>query len=159
MQDNLFYKQYQQFISCDGVFSGIYAHGVRIKKAAAYAGERVVFGRPIGANQGIQFPLADAYAKLECAWLATLKAAVLYDKGANAKEVGDIANIAKYMSVEAAFEAVCHAMQTHGGYGYTKEYHVERWLREIILIRVAPISQQMTLNYISEHILGMPKSY
>ena len=83
----------------------------------------------------------------------------MYDNGEDAKRVGDIANIAKYAAVEAAFKAVSQAMQTHGGYGYAKEYHVERWLREIMLVRVAPITQEMTLNYIGANILRMPKSY
>lgn len=146
----------ERFIAAAGAVG---AGRLAIKKAVEYAKERKVFGRPIGANQGIQFPLAEAYAELECAWLATLRSAVLYDKGEDAKQVGDIANIAKYAAVEAAFKAISRAMQTHGGYGYTKEYHVERWLREIMLVRVAPITQEMTLNYIGANILGMPKSY
>ena len=130
-----------------------------INTAAKYSNQRKVFGNPIGANQGVQFPLASAYAKLECAWLAVLKAAVLYDRQESPKLVGDISNMAKFAAVEAGVDAVYHAMQAHGGYGYAKEYHVERWFREIQLMRLAPISQQMTLNYIGEHILGMPKSY
>ncbi len=130
-----------------------------IRAAAKYAGERIVFDRPIGANQGIQMPLAAAYAKVECARLAVLKAAALYDRQASSKLIGDISNLAKYAAVEAAMEATYSAMQAHGGYGYAKEYHVERWWREIQLLRLAPISQQMTLNYIGEHILGMPRSY
>ena len=130
-----------------------------ISKAVEYANKRQVFDCVIGAHQGIQFPLASAHAKLECAWLATLKAAVLYDQQAPQKQVGDISNIAKYTAAEASIEAVYHAMQTMGGYGYTKEYHVERWWREVNLFRVAPITQQMTMNYIAEHILGMPRSY
>ncbi|MBW1798037.1 MAG: acyl-CoA/acyl-ACP dehydrogenase, partial [Deltaproteobacteria bacterium] len=113
----------------------------------------------IGAYQGVQFTLASAYAKLECARLATIRAATLYDQGASAKKVGDISNMAKYVAVEASIEAVYHAMQTLGGYGYTKEYHIERWWREVQLMRLAPITQQMTLNYTAEHILGMPRSY
>ena len=130
-----------------------------ITTASKYANERVVFGKPIGTNQGVQFPLAEAYAKLECAKLAILKAAVLYDNNENAKLVGDISNIAKFAGVEAGIEATYHAMQAFGGSGYAKEYHVERWFREVQLMRLAPITQQMTLNYIGEHILGMPKSY
>ena len=130
-----------------------------INKAVEYANERRVFDQPIGAHQGIQFPLASAYAKLECAWLATLKAATLYDQKDSQKKVGDISNMAKYVSVEACIEGVYHAMQTLGGYGYTKEYHIERWWREVQLMRLAPITQQMTLNYMGEHILGMPRSY
>jgi len=130
-----------------------------INAAVKYAGERVVFDRPIGINQGIQMPLAAAYAKVECARLAVLQAATLYDRQASPKLIGDISNLAKYAAVEAAMEATYSAMQTHGGYGYAKEYHVERWWREIQLLRLAPISHQMTLNYIGEHILGMPRSY
>jgi len=130
-----------------------------IKEAVKYAKKRVVFGRPIGAFQGVQFPLAGAYAKLECAWLATIKAATLHDQKQNPKKVGDIANMAKYLAVEASIEATYHAMQTLGGYGYAKEYHIERWWREVQLFRLAPITQQMTLNYTGEHILGLPKSY
>lgn len=130
-----------------------------ISKAVEYANQRKVFNTVIGAHQGVAFPLASAYAKLECAWLATLKAAVLYDKNAPAKQVGDISNIAKYTATEAGVEAVYQAMQTLGGYGYAKEYHIERWWREVQLFRLAPITQQMTLNYTAEHILGLPRSY
>lgn len=130
-----------------------------IGKAVEYASQRKVFDRFIGAHQGVQFPLASAFAKIECARLATLKAAALYDRGELSKEVGDVANIAKYAAVEAGIEAVYHAMQTFGGYGFAREYHVERWWREIQLMRLAPVTQQMTLNYIGEHILGLPKSY
>ena len=130
-----------------------------IKKAVEYANQRQVFDCVIGAYQGIQFPLASAYAKLEGAWLATLHAAMLYDKKEDSKKVGDMSNMAKFLAVEATHEAVYHAMQTLGGYGYAKEYHIERWWREIQAQRVAPVSQHMTLNYIAEHILGMPRSY
>ncbi len=132
---------------------------IAIKTAVKYAKQRRVFDRPIGSNQGVQFPLSAAYAKLECAWLATLKAATLHDQNHNPKEVGDIANMAKYLAVEASIEAVYHAMQTFGGYGYAKEYHIERWWREVQLFRLAPITQQMTMNYTAEHILGLPRSY
>ena len=130
-----------------------------VKTAAKYSRERIIFGRPIGSNQGVQFPLASAYAKLECAKLAVLKAAMLFDNRSPLKEVGDISNMAKYAAVEAGIEAVYHSMQTFGGYGFAKEYHVERWWREMQLFRLAPIAQQMTLNYIGEHVLGMPRSY
>ena len=130
-----------------------------ISRAVEYANQRQVFDSVIGAHQGIQFPLASAYAKLECAWLATLKAAVLYDQQAPQKYVGDISNIAKYMATEAAVEATCHAMRTLGGYGYAREYHIERWCREVNLIKLAPITQEMTLNYMAEHVLGMPRAY
>ncbi len=130
-----------------------------IFKAVEYANQRQVFDCPIGAHQGVQHPLAAAYSKLECAWSSTIKAAVMYDQRLQQKEVGDLANMAKYVAVEAAHDAVYNAMQTLGGNGYTKEYHIERWWREIQLLRIAPIAQQMTLNYVGEHILGMPRSY
>lgn len=130
-----------------------------ISHAVQYANERRVFGQPIGAHQGVGFPLASAYNKLECAWLAVLKAAALYDKNAPLKKVGDVSNIAKYSAVEAGIESVYHAMQALGGYGFAKEYHIERWWREAQLLRLAPITQQMTLNYTAEHILGLPRSY
>lgn len=130
-----------------------------IYKAVEYANQRKVFSTVIGAHQGIQFPLASAYAKLECAWLATLRAAALYDRNAPQKSVGDLSNLAKYAATEACIEAVYQAMQALGGYGYAKEYHIERWWREVQLFRIAPITQEMTLNYTAEHILGMPRSY
>lgn len=115
-----------------------------------------MFGRPIGMNQGIQFPLADSAAKLETAELMVYKAAWLYDHG---KPCGKEANMGKYMSAEAGFEAADRAMQAHGGYGYIKDYDVERYWREIRLFRIAPISQEMVLNYVGEHVLGLPRSY
>ncbi len=130
-----------------------------IRTAAEYANERMVFGKPIGSNQGIQFPLASSYAKLECAWLMCLKAAALYDRGGSIKEVGDATSMAKYAAVEAGTEAVHNAMLTLGGYGFAKEYHIERWWREIQLVRLAPVTQHLALSYIGEFILGMPKSY
>ena len=130
-----------------------------IEKAVEYANDRKVFDCPIGAHQSVQHPLAAAYAKLETAWLAVVKAAVLNDQKQSAKQVGDLANMAKYLAVEASIEAVYHSMQTLGGAGFAKEYHLERWWREVQLFRVAPITQQMTLNYLSEHVLGLPKSY
>jgi len=127
-----------------------------IEKAVQYTKERVVFDRPIGMNQGIQFPLADAYAKLETAELMAYKAATLFDQGL---PCGKEANIAKYMAAEAAAQATDRAMQVHGGYGYIKDYDVERYWREARLFRIAPISQEMVLNYIGEHVLGLPRSY
>ena len=115
-----------------------------------------MFGRPIGMNQGIQFPLAESFAKLETADLMVQKAAWLYDHG---QPCGKESNIAKYMAAEAACEAADRAMQAHGGYGYIKEYDVERYWREARLFRIAPISQEMVLNYVGEHVLGLPKSY
>jgi len=127
-----------------------------LEKAVQYAKERVVFGRPIGHNQGIQFPLAEAYARLEAAELMTFKAAWLYDQGL---PCGKEANIAKLLAGDAGCEAVDHAVQTFGGFGYAREFDVERLYREIRLYKIAPISQQMVLNYIGEHVLGMPRSY
>jgi acyl-CoA dehydrogenase len=127
-----------------------------LSRASAYAKERVVFNRPIGQNQGIQHPLAANWMALEAAWLMTMKAAWLYDQGqACAAE----ANAAKYLAGEAAYEACQQAVMTHGGFGYAKEYHVERWLRESLIPRIAPISPQLILCYIAEKVLGLPKSY
>jgi len=130
-----------------------------ISKAVEYSKKRKVFADPIGSYQGLQFPLAEAYATLECAKLMNFKASTLFDQGANYREVGSAANMAKAVAVEAGIKAVYWAMQVFGGYGYAKEYDVERWWREINLIRLAPVTQQMALNYIAEHVLGMPKSY
>jgi acyl-CoA dehydrogenase len=124
--------------------------------AVQYAKDRTVFGRPIGQNQGIQFPLAEAYARLEAAELMIYKAAWLYDNGL---PCGPEANMAKLLAADAACDAVDHAVQTHGGFGYAKEFDVERLYREIRLYKIAPVSQQMVLNYIGEHVLGMPRSY
>jgi len=127
-----------------------------IKKAVDYAKERKVFDSPIGAHQGIQFPLADAKAKIEAARLLNYKAALLFDKGL---DCGAEANMAKVAAVDAGIEAVYNAMQTFGGYGYAVEYDVERWWREINLVRLAPITHQMALAFIGQHVLGLPKSY
>jgi len=127
-----------------------------IKKAVDYAKERRVFDSPIGAHQGIQFPLADAKAKIEAARLLNYKAALLFDKGL---DCGAEANMAKVAAVDAGIEAVYNAMQTFGGYGYAVEYDVERWWREINLVRLAPITHQMALAFIGQHVLGLPKSY
>ena len=127
-----------------------------VERAVRYANERVVFGRPIGMNQGIQFPLADAAARLETAELMVYKAAWLYDRGL---PCGKEANIAKYVAADTAYQAADRAMQIHGGYGYIKDYDVERYWREVQLFRLAPISQEMVLNYIGEHVLGLPRSY
>ncbi|WNC67332.1 acyl-CoA dehydrogenase family protein [Thalassotalea nanhaiensis] len=130
-----------------------------LEHAIEYAKERNVFGQPIGAHQAVQHPLAAAYAKVEAAWGQVLKAATLYDEGKSDKEVGDVANMAKWLAAESALEATHHAMQTLGGCGFAREYHVERWFRECQLFRLAPVTQQMTLNYLGEHVLGLPKSY
>jgi acyl-CoA dehydrogenase len=154
--------QLLEVLNPERIYGAVAAMGIgklAIREAVEYANQRKVFDKFIGANQGIQFPLASAYAKLECAWLMTLNAAALYDRGEAPKKVGDATSMAKYAAVEAGIEAVYHAMQTLGGYGYAREYHIERWWREIQLLRLAPITQQMTLNYIGKAILGLPKSY
>jgi len=127
-----------------------------IGKAVEYAKERKIFRVPIGSHQAVQFPLAEAKAKIEAARLLNYRAAWLYDKG---QPCGAEANMAKVAAVEAGTEAVYHAMQTFGGYGYAVEYDVERWWREVNLIRLAPVTHQMALAFIGEHVLGLPKSY
>ncbi|MEA3194889.1 MAG: acyl-CoA dehydrogenase [Betaproteobacteria bacterium] len=127
-----------------------------VKRAAAYAKERVVFDRPIGQNQGIQHPLAANWMALEAADLMVFKAAWLYDRN---KACGAEANSAKYLAGEACFDACQQAVMTHGGFGYAKEYHVERYLRESLVGRIAPITPQLILCYIAERVLGLPKSY
>ena len=124
--------------------------------AVRYAGERVVFGRPIGQNQGVQHPLAECWMQLEAAMLMVLKAATLYDSG---QPCGAEANAAKYLGAEAGFRACEVAVMTHGGMGYAKEYHVERLLRESLIPRIGPITPQLILCYIAERVLGLPKSY
>ena len=131
-----------------------------IGKAVEYAKQRKVFGEvPIGSYQAIQFPLAESYAALEGAKLMNFKAATLYDSGAGLREVGAAANMAKLVAVDHAIRAVYRAMQTFGGYGYAREYDVERWWREVNLIRLAPVTQEMALHYVGEHVLGLPRSY
>ncbi|HUJ86859.1 MAG TPA: acyl-CoA dehydrogenase family protein [Burkholderiales bacterium] len=127
-----------------------------LKRAAEYAKERIVFDRPIGKNQGIQHPLARNWMNLEAANLMVFKGAWLYDRG---KPCGAEANAAKYLAGEASFDACQQALMTHGGYGYAKEYHVERYLRESLVGRIAPVSPQLILCYIAERVLGLPKSY
>jgi alkylation response protein AidB-like acyl-CoA dehydrogenase len=127
-----------------------------IDKATAYANERIVFGRPIGQNQGIQFPIAECYAATEAAALMSKKAAVLFETG---QPCGPEANIAKYLAAEAAWKAADVCMQTFGGFGFAEEYDVERKFREARLYRTAPISTNLILSYIAEHVLGMPRSY
>ena len=129
---------------------------VALHRASEYARERVVFDRPIGKNQGIQHPLAQSWAELEAANLMAFRAAQLYDRG---EDCGPEANAAKYLAGEAAFNACNNAVLTHGGMGYAKEYHVERYLREAIIHRLAPISPHLILCYIAEKVLGLPKSY
>ena len=127
-----------------------------LAKASSYARERIVFGRPIGQNQGIQHPLARCWAHLEAADLMTFKAAELYDQG---QECGAEANAAKYLAGEAGFTAAETAVMTHGGMGYAQEYHVERYLRESLIPRIAPVSRELILSHIAERVLGLAKSY
>jgi acyl-CoA dehydrogenase len=130
-----------------------------LARAARYAQERVVFGRPIGQNQAIQHPLAERWIELEGAELMVLRAAAAYDRGEDAGRVGAYANAAKYCAAEAGFRACETAVMTHGGMGYAREYHVERYFREIQIARIAPISPQLILSHIAERVLGLPKSY
>jgi acyl-CoA dehydrogenase len=127
-----------------------------LRRAVAYAKERAVFGRPIGQNQGIAFPLADAHARLRAAELVIREASWRLDARLPA---GEQANTAKYLAADAAFAAADRAVQTHGGFGYASEYHVERYFREARLQRLAPLPQEMVLNYLAEHVLGLPRSY
>jgi acyl-CoA dehydrogenase len=127
-----------------------------LEVAVQYAGERVVFDRPIGKNQAIQHPLAQSWMELEAAEMMAMRAAWKYD---NKLDCGADANAAKYMAAEAGFNACQRAMATLGGFGFAKEYHVERYLREMMIPRVAPISPQLILCFIAEKVLGLPKSY
>jgi acyl-CoA dehydrogenase len=127
-----------------------------LSRATKYARERVVFGRPIGQNQAIQHPLARNWMALQAAWLMVMNAADLYDAG---KPCGAEANAAKYLAGEAGFHACEQAVLTHGGYGYAKEYHVERYLREVMISRLAPISPELIQCFVAEKVLGLPKSY
>jgi acyl-CoA dehydrogenase len=127
-----------------------------LAKATQYAKERVVFGRPIGQNQAIQHPLAESWAELAAAELMLLRAAQLYDRG---EPCGAEANAAKYLSGDACFRAADRAVRTHGGFGYASEYHVERYFREAVLTRLAPVSRELVLCYLAERVLGLPKSY
>ncbi len=127
-----------------------------LRRATAYAKERIVFGRPIGKNQAIQHPLAQCWMELEAADLMMQKAAWQYDQGLSC---GPAANAAKYLAAEAGFKACQTAIATHGGNGYAKEYHVERYFREIMIPKLAPVSPQLILCFIAERVLGLPKSY
>jgi acyl-CoA dehydrogenase len=129
---------------------------VALSRAANYARTREVFGRPIGQNQGIQHPLARCWAQLEAAGLLTMKAAALYDAG---RECGAESNAAKYLAAEAGFAAAEAAVLTHGGMGYAQEYQVERYFRESMIPRIAPVSRELILSHIAEKVLGQPKSY
>ena len=127
-----------------------------VERAAKYASERNVFGRPIGSNQGVQFPIAKAYANIEAADLVRFQAATKFDRK---EKCGAEANLAKYLASEAAWEAANACLTTHGGYGFAAEYDVERKFRETRLLTVAPVSNNLVLAYLGQHVLGMPKSY
>ena len=127
-----------------------------LQRAAKYAQERIVFDRPIGQNQGIQHPLAERWMELAAANLMALQAARLYDSG---KPCGAEANAAKFLGARAGYEACLRSVLTHGGFGYAKEYHVERLLREVTITRIAPVTEQLILSFIAEKVLGQPKSY
>jgi acyl-CoA dehydrogenase len=127
-----------------------------IEQASRYARDRIVFDRPIGQNQGIAFPLAEARMRLDAARLMARLAAWRYDRG---EPCGAEANMAKFLCADAGFQATDVALQTHGGMGYAKEFHIERYFREARLLRLAPVSQEMALNYVAQHVLGLPKSY
>ncbi|MDO8364269.1 MAG: acyl-CoA dehydrogenase family protein [Actinomycetota bacterium] len=146
-------------LNAERVLVGAEAVGVgraALRRAVAYAKERVVFDRPIGKNQGIAFPLAEAHAHLRAANLMVQQAARMVDAGL---PCGEEANLAKYLAAEAGFFAADRAVQTLGGFGYATEYHVERYFREARMLRVAPIAQEMILSYVAEHVLGLPRSY
>jgi len=141
------------------ILVGIEAVGLghdALRRAAGYARDRVVFGRPIGQNQGIQHPLAERWIYLEASYWECIRAAWLYD---NKKPCGAEANAAKFMSARAAFDSATQAVLTHGGMGYATEYQVARLFKESILPRIAPVTEQMILSFIAERVLGMPKSY
>ncbi|MEQ8440440.1 MAG: acyl-CoA dehydrogenase family protein [Alphaproteobacteria bacterium] len=127
-----------------------------LDKATAYANDRVVFDRPIGANQGVQFPLADCYARIEAAALMVAKAADLFDAG---KPCGAEANMAKLLAAEISWKTGDHCMQTHGGFAMAREYDIERKFRETRLYQIAPISTNLILSYLAEHVLGLPRSF
>jgi len=127
-----------------------------LRRATKYARERIVFDRPIGQNQGIQHPLAERWMALEAAWNMVLKGAWLYD---NKQPCGAEANTAKFLGARAGYDAALQAVLTHGGFGYAKEYHVERLLREVTITRIAPVTEQLILSFIAEKVLDLPKSY
>jgi acyl-CoA dehydrogenase len=127
-----------------------------LRRATQYARERIVFDRPIGQNQGIQHPLAERWMALEAAWAMTMKGAWLYDQH---QPCGAEANTAKFLGARAGFDSALQAVMTHGGFGYAKEYHVERLLREVTVTRLAPITEQLILSFIAEKVLDLPRSY
>jgi alkylation response protein AidB-like acyl-CoA dehydrogenase len=153
------FKMIMHGMNAERILIGAEALGLgyaALRRAAIYAGDRVVFGRPIGKNQAIQHPLADSWMNLEAARLMIYQGAKMYDQGYQA---GEYANAGKYLAAEAAFTACERAVMSHGGMGYAKEYHVERYLREVFIPRIAPVSREMICNYIGERVLGLPKSY
>lgn len=153
------FKMIMHGMNAERVLVGAEALGIgyaALRRASVYAKERIVFGRPIGQNQGIQHPLAKCWMDLEGARLMTYLAGRLYDDGYTD---GEYANAGKFMAAEAAFKAAERAIMTHGGMGYAKEYHVERYLREATLSRIAPISAELIKCYIGQRVLGLPKSY
>src|SRR4029453_3248710 len=127
-----------------------------LRRATQYARDRVVFDRPIGQNQGIQHPLAERWMALEAAWAMVMKGTWLYDQ---AQPCGAEANTAKFLGARAGYDACLQAVLTHGGFGYAKEYHVERLLREVTITRIAPITEQLILSFVAEKVLDLPKSY
>jgi acyl-CoA dehydrogenase len=127
-----------------------------LRRATRYARERIVFDRPIGQNQGIQHPLAERWMTLEAAWAMVMKGAWLYDRR---QPCGAEANTAKFLGARAGYDACLQAVLTHGGFGYAKEYHVERLLREVTITRIAPVTEQLILSFIAEKVLDLPKSY
>jgi acyl-CoA dehydrogenase len=127
-----------------------------LRRAVAYAKERIVFGRPIGQNQAVAFPLAEIHARLRAAEMMIRRAAWMLDRR---MPCGEEANLAKYLAAEAGFAAADHAVQVHGGFGYAEEYHVARYWREARLMKIAPITQELVLAYVTEHVLGLPRSY
>ncbi|MFY9329463.1 MAG: acyl-CoA dehydrogenase family protein [Georgfuchsia sp.] len=139
-------------IACEAISIGEDA----LRRATGYARERIVFGRPIGQNQGIQHPLAERWMALEAAYLMAMKAAWLYD---NKKSCGAEANTAKFLGARAGYDACLQAVLTYGGFGYAKEYHVERLLREVLITRIAPITEQLIMCFIAEKVLDLPASY
>ena len=153
------FKMIMQGMNAERILIGAEALGLgyaALRRASRYAQDRVVFGRPIGQNQAIQHPLADSWMKLEAARLVIYLAARMYDQGF---ATGEYANAGKYLAAETAFEACERAVLVHGGMGYAKEYHVERYLREAMIPRIAPVSRELICNYIGERVLGLPKSY
>jgi len=158
-EEGLGFEYLLDSLNPERILVGMEAIGIgqdAVRRAARYASERVVFGRPIGQNQSIQHPLAESWMELEAAYLMGLRAAWLYDSG---RPCGPEANATKYLGAEAALKACTNAIKVHGGMGYAKEFHVERLMREVMITVLAPVSPQMILNYIAERMLGLPKSY